>query len=457
MLLALGLCIGCGSDVPLAPVPELVRAVDINPDPNIVEVNLVASEAFVDYVGIETPVLAYRDGSVAGSMATVPGPMIEAKLGDRLIVHFRNELATRSSTVHWHGLRLPIDMDGDPMVVPAVQPGGTFDYDFVLRDEGLFWYHPHVDTDEQIELGLQGPLLVRGLDEPTITVERTFVLDDVDLAGDGSVRLDPSQDDLMLGRHGDTLLVNGKPPGSIAASAGSVERWRLVNTANGRFFDLQLDGLPLHVIGWDGGRIPAPYDVDHLVIAPGERYDIVVGLDRARSSTISLTTLAVVRGHGGVDRAAELVRVELDEEPRERDVIPSTGPSIANLPPASAMLRFVLSEQSDGPAGPVFLINNQRWPANTPIDVALGDVAVWEIFNDADAEHPMHVHGHFFRVLDRDGVPEPRVGWKDTVVLGARSTIHAALQYDEPGKWMFHCQIPEHAERGMTADVNVQP
>lgn len=450
-------CAGCGDNLtPLAPVPELVPARDTNPDPNIVEVTLVAADARVDYIGIETPVLAYRDGSIEGLAATVPGPMIEAELGDRLIVHFRNETA-EETTVHWHGLRLPIDMDGDPAVSGAVPPGGTFEYDFVLRDAALYWYHPHVETDEQIEMGLYGPMIVRSPDEPAIAIERTFVLDDIELDADGSVRIDASHDDLVLGRRGETLLVNGKPPGTISAAAGSVERWRIVNTSNGRFFDLRLDGLPLRVIGWDGGLIPEPYDVDRLLLGPGERYDVVVALDRARGSTIELETLEVPRGHDAIDRAGALVRIDLDREPIVRDEIPATGPALAALPATTGMQRFELSEQLEGPAGVVYFINDQRWPLNTPVDVSIGAVEVWEIVNEGDGDHPVHIHGHFFQVLARDGIPESRLGLKDTVVIGPKSTIHAALRYDEPGKWMFHCQIPEHAERGMTADVNVQP
>ncbi len=449
--LVLGLA-ACGDNtVVLDPVPDLTPAIDTNPDPDIVEVSLEATATTVDYVGVATPVLAYRDAS-STNPASVPGPLIEAKVGDRLIVHFRNA-TTVDTTIHWHGLRLPIGMDGDPAVSGPVPPGGTFDYDFVLRDGGLYWYHPHIKTDEQIELGLQGPLLVRAPDEPAIAVERVLVLDDIDLLADGSVRIEPTHDDLVLGRRDDIVLVNGKPPGSITAHAGGTERWRIVNTSNGRFFDLRLGGQLLRVIGWDGGLIPQPYDVDHLLVAPGERYDVVVTLDRP----VDLESIDVVRGHGGLDRGSLLVRVELSGSATP-DTVPATGPSLAPLvvDANTTTRRFKLTEMVDG-SSVVFLINNQRWPLNTPVDVPLGDVEVWEIVNDAEAEHPVHVHGHFFQLIDRDGVPEPLRGLKDTVVLDAHSTLHAALRYDEPGKWMFHCQIPEHAERGMTADVNVQP
>ena len=452
-LLALVLS-GCSGETALSNVPDLVSATDMNADPNIVEVSLVATAATVEYVpGRAAHVLAYRDGAIDAA-ATVPGPMIVANVGDRLIVHFRNEL-DRASSIHWHGLRLPNDMDG----VAAIPAGGSFDYDFVLRDAGWHWYHPHIQTDEQIDLGLQGTLLVRGASEPAIAVERTFVLDDVELDDAGDVIGEPSREDLAHGRRGDTLLVNGKPPGFIVAAPGSVERWRIVNTSNGRFFKLHLDGVALRVIGWDGGALPAPYDVQELLIGPGERYDVVVALDRPRGSELRLETLEVALGHDMVDATGELVRVRLDGAAIPRDAIPASGPAIEPLPVTgqTTSRRFVLSEELDGPAGTVFFINGQRWPLNTPVDVRLGDVEVWEVENDSDGDHPVHVHGHFVQVIDRDGIPESRLGLKDTIVIAPHQTLRAAIRYDEPGMWMFHCQIPEHAERGMTADIDVQP
>jgi FtsP/CotA-like multicopper oxidase with cupredoxin domain len=440
---ALLLSVGCGADAELAPVPELARATDLDPDPNVVEVNLVATAAAVTFRdGTSTNVIAYSDG--VGD-ASVPGPMIEAKRGDRLIVHFKNAMTDRSTTVHWHGLRLPIEMDGDPMVVDAIEPGGTYDYDFTLRDAGLFWYHPHVETDEQIELGLQGVLLVHDATEPTVTADRTFVLDDVDLDED-EIRIDPSDEDLALGRRGETLLVNGREPGRIVTAPGAVERWRFVNTSNGRFYDLSIGGT-MRVIAWDGGLIAAPYDVDHLVVAPGERYEVLVKLERA----VELQTLAIDRGEGMVDAKRALIRFDLDGTAIGAQ-LPTVAGDIEPLALSQVTRRFVLREELAGAAGSVFFINDERWPFNTMIDVRQGDIEIWEIVNENDHEHPFHIHGHFAQVLD-----QPHLGWKDTVRIAAQSTARVVLRYEAPGKWMAHCQIPEHAERGMTADINVIP
>jgi FtsP/CotA-like multicopper oxidase with cupredoxin domain len=355
--------------------------------------------------------------------------------------------------VHWHGLRLPADMDGNPMVSGVVEPGETFEYDFVLRDAGLFWYHPHVDTDVQLELGLQGILLVHERDPPPVDRERIFVLDDVDLAADGSVVVELSEHDAMLGRRGPVVTVNGGPPGRIVAAPGSVERWRFVNTANGRYFAVAADELPFRVIGWDGGFV-APYDADAVRIAPGERYDVLVRMP-ARPTTFEVGTLAVDRGAGMSDAEAVLFEVAVHGTPRDSPLV-EPMPVVDPLDVSSGQtLRFELTSRLEGPGSPAFFINGQRWPLNTHVQVRTGDVDVWEVVNEEEHQHPFHIHGLFFQPLDVAGEPSPVLGWKDTIDVPPRSTARLAVPYGELGMWMYHCQIPEHAERGMMGDLMV--
>jgi FtsP/CotA-like multicopper oxidase with cupredoxin domain len=137
---------------------------------------------------------------------------------------------------------------------------------------------------------------------------------------------------------------------------------------------------------------------------------------------------------------------------RSHRALPATSGDVPPLSPGSQVRQFRLTEDLDGAAGAVFFINDERWPFNNPIDVVLGTTERWELVNDNAHAHPFHIHGHFVQVLAR-----PELGWKDTVAVPARSTVAVAIEYGAIGKWMAHCQIPEHAERGMTADVNVIP
>lgn len=461
-------CVGAEDEQVEPETPALVPAVDLDPDPEVVEVELIAEAGVVEYrAGVATPVLGYRDGGRPGAPVRVPGPMIVAKRGDRLIVHFHNGL-DRPTTVHWHGLRLPADMDGNPMVSGAVEPGGDFRYDFVLEDAGTFWYHPHVEVDTQVESGLHGQLLVREPAPPPVSADRVFELDDVELDAVGELVLEPSELDVWLGRVGNVLLVNGAPPSSLTVAAGGRERWRFVNAANGRHFRLRLRELvgeerqrPLTVVAWDGGRVEQAYSVDDLLIAPGERYELLVDLDGEPGERWLLETLAVDRGEGREDGGPyDLVELRLAAAP-ELDGAALAGPEdfAAMQPELSAgpetPSRPVVLEHLDDGLGPTFLINGQRWPLNTPVEVELGATEIWEVENLSPGWHPLHIHGLFFEVLDVEGVPPPVRGRKDTVAIPGESTARLLLRYEAPGMWMFHCTIPEHAERGMMGDLSV--
>lgn len=437
----------------------LVAATDLDPDPDVVEIELVAEIATVELVdGIATEVWAYRDAGSPDAVSSVPGPLIEAALGDRLVVHLRNELP-EGTTLHWHGLRVPEAMDGNPMNGGTIPSGESATVDFVLRDPGLHWYHSHLFADEQIHRGLQGALVVRGPDEPVADTERVLVLDDIGLDASAEVQLEPSTDDLMLGRRGNTLLVNGRVPAVATARGGTIERWRVVNTSNGRHFALALGDAPLTVVGWDTGPVAEPYAIDVLVVAPGERYDVLVPIEGAPGERLRLETLAVERGGGMVDSGPyTLLELQLDAGSTgaaPQPVAPARAVDALTVDDTTATRRFVLDHETGNAAGSVFTINGLRWPLAPPVHVMLGATEIWEIANDSEHEHPFHLHGFAFQVLDRDGIAEPTLGWKDTVRVARQGTTRIVVRYSELGMWMFHCTIPEHAERGMMADLHV--
>ncbi len=464
----IGLCLGCGpAAAPLEnPLPVPVELADLNPDPNIVEVRLAASVSTAEYLpGKPADVWAFRDASVMGSKGTIPGPTLRAKVGNTVIVHFTNELA-EATTIHWHGLRLPNAADGSSSSQSKVEPGASYDYTFTVGDAGSFWYHPHVRGDTQIERGLYAPFIVEGGTEIDVTADRYLVLDDVKLSADGKLSTQTDNLDTMLGRQGNVLLVNGRKLPSLEVSAGSRERWRLVNSANGRYFKLSLPGAQLLVIGWDGGLIPEPYPVESLLIAPGERYELLVTFDGKAGSRLALQTSHYDRGHNVADPGVKpLMNVVLGAA-RKSALLPLPTiwrdlPVLAVTTSSTRTRRFVLKEL-ETPTGVVFSINDEVWPFNTPVMVKQGDVEIWEVRNEAEMDHPFHLHGMFFEVLDVNGVPETRRGWKDTAnVPMARGTtpgiLRFAVRYEPLGMWMFHCHILEHAEGGMMGDLMVMP
>lgn len=138
---------------------ELASPPDLNPDPDILELKLGARVEFLEIVpGLETPAWTYN--------GSLPAPLIRAKLGDKVIVHFKNSLPEATS-IHWHGLRLPNNMDGAPGITqPPIEPSESFTYEFIARDTGTFWYHPRINSAAQVGYGLYGPLVVEDPSDP---------------------------------------------------------------------------------------------------------------------------------------------------------------------------------------------------------------------------------------------------------------------------------------------------
>lgn len=442
----------CSGDVPETdPLPVLV---DINPEPGVVEVELVAEVARVEYLpGKPAEVWAYRDGARPGAKATVPGPMLEARVGDRVIVHFRNALPV-ATTIHWHGLRVANEADGTTLSQVPIAPGESFDYELELVDSGLYWYHPHVDGDVQVERGLYAPIRIAGELPIDVGADRVFVLDDVKLEASGA--LSPLTDalDLMLGRQGNVVLVNGRRGMTIEAAAGSRERWRFVNAANGRYFQLVLPGHAFLVIGWDGGLVRAPYITERLLVAPGERYEVLVDIAAEAGERLVVSTVHYDRGHSIPDPGPiELVTIDVVAGGADALDLPAF-PAIDKLvvDDATPRRRFVLREDDRDPLAPLFTINDQAFPNVTPVDAALGAVEIWEIENATEMDHPFHLHGMSFQLVGDD----PPLGWKDTLNIPRETTVPVAVQYTAAGQWMFHCHILEHAERGMMGHLHVR-
>lgn len=461
LLVAL-LLVACGDDAQpqenFSPEP----LTDTNPDPDVVEVQIVAETAKHTYLANKpADVWAFRDAARPGSTASIPGPLLEAKLGDRVIVHFKNALP-EETTVHWHGLRVPNASDGTPAAQIAVPPGGTYDYEFIATDPGLYWYHPHMHGDVQIEAGLYAPIRIASPLDASIDIaaDRVIVLDDVKLAATGQLSTATDNLDLMLGRQGNVLLVNGREKPTVQAAADSRERWRIVNTANGHYFQLALADHTFRVIGGDGGFLWAPYETDRLVIAPGERYDVLVDLKGSPGQTLELQTVHYDRGHNVPDPGPKtLLEIELGTAGRTPAALPATWGDIkaiafdANTP----RRRLTLREDDSDPGNPMFTINGEAYPAITALEGQPGRTEIWEIENQSEMDHPFHLHGMSFQVLDDSGKLKQPLGWKDTVNVPQQSTLSFVVQLGEAGRWMYHCHILEHAERGMMGELHVAP
>lgn len=424
---------------------------------NVVEVTLTAEPARLSLIsGTHTDAYAYN--------GTVPGPTLEFREGDSVVVHFRNKLP-HSTTVHWHGLHIPFDMDGSPY--HPVQPGAQHTYTFRLKpgSAGTYWYHPHPHhgTGDQVARGLFGVLIVRAPDDPLPATlkEQLVVLSDNRFQQDGSIDISQPHThqgriDFENGREGDVLFVSGKVMPTLSIRSGEVQRWRIINASAARVYRIALRDHKLLHVGTDGGLFEHPVEVDEIKLAVGERAEVLV---RAQNKPGSSTVLQALP----YDRYIPQTRPANWNEPRDlltlqyssqTAVKPVAIPKTLRVVPVldtTAVTETRVMSLSQG------MINGKLHDMHR-IDVKslLGKTEIWEIENLVGMDHPFHLHGFQFQVLDRDGVPEPQRQWKDVVNVPKHQTARFIVRYDNyPGKWMFHCHILDHEDHGMMGVLQV--
>ncbi len=422
-----------------------------SPEPgrNVVHVDLEARELEWNF----RPGVFTRAWGFGGQ---VPGPTIEARVGDVLEVRLTNRLA-EPTAIHWHGLRVPAAMDGTEMVQRPVGPGETFTYRFVLPDAGTFWYHPHVHETVQLERGLYGAIVVRGPDEPHLDAERVLVLDDVALDRRGRIKPPGGWIEWHNGRQGNTRLVNGRREPVLEIAGGQTERWRFVNAASARYVRLSIGGRPFRILGTDGGLIGTPFVATEVLLAPADRVDLAVGPFR-EGETLRLESLRFNRGAFGIPRRETFAMLRVGPARPSTAAIPEVLRPIAPLvtgpvrPTREVRLGWKLSRAH----GVDFTVNDESHHRAEPCKV--GELQVWDIVNGSPIHHPFHLHGFFFQVLEVNGEPPPFPSWEDTVNVPARGRVRIAwMPDDRPGSWMYHCHILEHHAAGMMAHFDVVP
>ena len=451
---------------------RLIELPDLNPDPKIVEIELEAKLATVEISpGQNAEAWTYN--------GMLPGPLIRARVGDRLIVRFTNRLP-QPTTVHWHGIRVPIEMDGVPDVSqPAVKTGESFTYDFIVPDAALYWYHPHVMSAAQVGFGLYGALLVEDPSEAADGLDEVvMVLSDIEVDAKGKLE-DPDSGGstgMAFGREGNRLLVNGRELPTLRARAGVPLRLRIVNAAKSRYFELDPDGPRFITVGGDGGLQESSVESSTLVIAPGERLDTIF-LPRAKTGNELIVDWRLFnRGYGSVEARiplGPLFKIVLEGKAGAQDAAPQDAAAQeAFAKSAAAKLRrtvapidtagakevrvdLTIEQRADGAFE--YGINGVPFQKDKPFTAKLGETQIWNLVNDTSWSHPFHLHGFFFQVLDDDGVPVKPLVWKDTVDVPFKSSRRIVVRFDEdrPGAWIFHCHVLDHADGGLMGTVVV--
>ena len=435
------------------------KLVNLSKKPKTVEVNITAAIAQLELVpGTKSEVFAYN--------GHVPGPTLDVREGDHVIVHFRNALP-EPTTVHWHGIHLPVESDGSPL--HPIAPGETHDYEFTVRPgtAGTYWYHPHPDrrTGFAIGKGLYGAIIVRAADDPLpkSISDRLILLSDNRFLQDGSIDFPAAESmhggiDEENGREGPVLFVNGRVMPTMKIRPGEVQRWRIANASAGRIYRLSLAGHTMLQVGSDGGLLEKPVEVKEILLTTGERVEILVRGTDAPGTRVTLQNLPYDR-YSPHTRPADwqttrdLLTLETTREARVNPVaIPATLRKIVPLDTSKATaVRTIVFGQG--------MINGKHMDmGRVDVSTHVGATEIWEIVNIVGMDHPFHLHGFQFQVLDRDGVREPYLAWKDMLNIPKHSSARIIVRYDDyPGKWMFHCHILDHEDHGMMGVLEVKP
>ncbi|MFZ0453134.1 MAG: multicopper oxidase family protein [Ignavibacteriaceae bacterium] len=388
----------------------------------------------------------------------LPGPVIKANKGDTIVVKFKNNL-NEPTTIHWHGIRLPAPMDGTDAVQKPIEPGKEFEYRFIVPDAGTFWYHSHSNETVQMERGMYGALIVYDDTEPITDDEKVIMIDDMKLTADNEFEKPGWFFARWLERHdgreGETLLINGKENSEINMSGGQIERWRIINSSSARYFLLHLQGKSFNIIGTDGGLLESPMSATEVLITPGERYDILSGPFN-EGDTFLFESLPYNRMVSIKPKLQTFGTVKVGKFKPSKASIPAKLREIIPLAPQHAEVTRKI-KFSVGPSlkdGVNFLINNDKHINDKPVRV--GELQVWEIANTSLMDHPFHLHGFFFQVIEENGKAPEYLSWKDTYNLPPRSKIKIAWMPDNrPGTWMYHCHILEHHAAGMMAHFDI--
>ncbi|MBM7647844.1 FtsP/CotA-like multicopper oxidase with cupredoxin domain [Bacillus ectoiniformans] len=429
------------------------------------------------------PVWTY-DGSV-------PGSQIRVKQGEQLKINLKNELS-EPVTIHWHGLPVPNNQDGIPGVtMNAVQPGKTFTYEFTAAVPGTYWYHSHQESVNQIDKGLYGTLIVEENQEKADR-DYTLVLDEwisnpemanMEMGNENMEGMDHSGMDMgesegdMKDMHSsgmnmeshdmsmyDLYTINGKSGESVSpltVKKGETVKLRLVN-AGYMSHKIHLHGHKFKVTSSDGQPIENPDELeDSLVeIAPGERYDLEFTADSPGTWLIESHD----ESNAAKGMKAEIVYEGTDDkkdQTRETEQLPVLDITKYGKNQSSSVKNQYDVEYtmdlgtSMGKEGMVYTINDKVYPETEPLDVKKGDLVKVTLKNTSKSDdHPMHLHGHFFQVLSKNGNPvEGSTIMKDTLNIKPGEEYVVSFKADNPGNWMFHCHDLHHASAGMVTEV----
>jgi FtsP/CotA-like multicopper oxidase with cupredoxin domain len=457
---ALSRALGRSNTFPQAPTLEIAR------QGSLVEATLKSTPANVNINGKNAQLLTYN--------SSFPGSVLRVREGDTVRLKYTNNLP-EVSNLHLHGLHISPSVD-QPML--EVKNAGSHVYEFELPkgSSGTHWYHPHVhgNVAAQMAAGLAGAMIVTGplenMPELQAAEEQVLLLKDLALVNGSPKRHDMM--DWMNGQEGSLLLVNGALKPILRAEKATL-RLRIINASNARYYNLKLENHPLYLIATDGGFIEKPVALETLLLAPGERAEVLVRLTKEGTfklqnlpydrGTMMMGGMSGMGGMGGMSMSGSsdtqpttLMTVIAPSKPKPLPLPSSLMPvEKLDLSKAVVIRRIEFSEQM---MQAKFYLNKKSFdPNRTDFQGKLGTLEIWELHNKSDMDHPFHLHSYPFQIIDRNGRAEPYRAWKDVVNLKKNDLVRIAVPLrDFTGMTVYHCHVVEHEDRGMMGTLEVR-
>jgi FtsP/CotA-like multicopper oxidase with cupredoxin domain len=399
------------------------------------------------------------------------GPTLRARTGDKVRLRVNNQL-DETTTVHWHGMHLPAAMDGGPHQL--IKPGETWEpYWTITNQAATLWYHSHQmeKTGVHVYRGLAGMFIIDDQASDSLDLPKTYGVDDIPLVvqdrkfdDNGQLVYDHDPNDTTgPGMLGNTILVNGTYAPYVELPAKLV-RLRILNASNARRYNFGLaDNRTFYQIATDGGLLEQPVERTRMVLAPGERAEILVDLSDTRIP-LTLMSYPVVNDVNAILNSVFGLFVPKNDEHAQFKLL-ELRPTAGNFAKQELLKTLYAVKPFDESAAvrtrqftldPFARINDKRMDhARVDEIVIQGDIEIWEIRNLSSLYHPFHIHGVQFRVLDRNGNEPPAYerGWKDTVIVNQLETVRVIMQFEEYSDpnlpYMFHCHNLEHEDMGM--------
>lgn len=400
--------------------------------------------------------------SVAAYNGSLPGPTLRLRPGERLRATLANRL-DEATNLHVHGLHVSPEGNGDNAFI-SVAPGESFDYEFILPPDhppGTYWYHPHHHgtVARQLAAGLYGAIIVQDPQQLPVTRERVLVVSDISLDRAGNLR-QPSPPERMMGREGQTVLVNGHVRPVLSAAPGERERWRIINACPARYLRLQIPGQQLRLLARDGSRLAGPRDMPEILLAPGNRAELLLTLGEGSFVLLAAPydrgSMGAMMGRGPATGPVDLLSVDVRGEPSGALPPIPPPPRLRDLrtEPVAGRRRFDFSTGM-GPfmdlRGMAFTINGKQFDAGrTDESVGAGTVEEWTLTNSSPMDHPLHLHIWPMQVIGAGNLDPAEPVWQDVVNIPARGEVKVLVAFDDfTGRTVFHCHILDHEDMGM--------